>query len=147
MKKLPGLLLCLLLPLYGLLAQDSVVVNKDPRLDILSTKQAAINRLTARMTSSGKYKGYRLQVLSTRSRDQAFRVKAELLQKFPGQKTYALYQSPYFKIRLGNFLERADAERFRKTMLQSYPQGVFVVEDVIEYTPTDLDSGDDMQPE
>ncbi len=142
MKKLYSLLL-VLVPFYGLLAQDSVVVNKDPRLDILNTKQAAINRLTSHMTSSGMYKGYRLQVISTRSRDQAFHVKGELLQKFPEQKVYALYQSPYFKIRMGNFFERSEAEKWKRTVTRYYPQGVFVVEDVIEYKPTDLDTGND----
>lgn len=116
-------------------AQDTITVNKDPRLDILNAKQAAVNKLTARMTSSGQFKGYRLQVTSTRSREEAFKIKASLLQRFPDQKTYALYQSPYFKVRIGNFTDRASAEKFKNTVARYYPQGVYVVEDVIEYTP------------
>ncbi|WP_158559087.1 SPOR domain-containing protein [Deminuibacter soli] len=120
-------------------AQDSIVVTKDPRLDIFNAKQAAVNRLASHLNANGQFKGFRLQVLSTRSRDEAFKVKASLLQQFPGQKTYALYQSPYFKIRIGDFAEREAAEKFRTSVLRYYPQGVYVVDDVIDYNPEETD--------
>src|SRR5690242_2283543 len=82
-------------------AADTIIVHKDPRIDILTSKQAAINKVTARMASNGMFKGYRLQVLNTRSRDEAFKTKTMLLENFPDQKTYILYQSPYFKVRIG----------------------------------------------
>lgn len=126
------LLMCLTAKAF---ANDSVIVRKDPRLDILTAKQASINKLTANMTSSGHYKGYRLQVLSTRSRDEAFNLKAELYQRFPEQKAYALYQSPNFKVRFGNFIDRAEAEKYKRLLSQIYPQAVYVIQDAIDYTP------------
>lgn len=114
---------------------DSILVRKDPRLDLLSAKQAQINKRTAMMTSSGLYKGFRLQVISTVNRDKAFKIKTELLNLFPDQKSYTTFQSPSFKVRIGNFLKREEAEKFRKILNQYFPQGVYVVEDAIEYTP------------
>jgi hypothetical protein len=114
-------------------ASDTILVKKDARLDLLTAKQAQINKRTAMLTSSGQYKGYRVQVISTNSRDQAFRIKTELLSRFPDQKTYTSYQSPLFKVRIGNFVKKEDAEQFRKMLNRFYPQGVYVVEDVIEY--------------
>lgn len=128
----------LLVFIFGFLhnyAQDSIVVHKDPRLDILSTKQAAVNKLTARMTNGGMYKGYRLQISNTRSREQAFQAKADVLRQFPEHKAYVTFQSPYFKVRVGDFMDKADAEAARKMLSRYYPQGVYVVEDVVEYTP------------
>jgi hypothetical protein len=119
------------------MAGDTIIVVKDARLDVLTAKQATINKRTAMMTSSGQYKGYRIQVISTSRRDQAFKVKAELLSRFPDQKSYTMYQSPYFKVRIGNFIKKADAEKLRKQLNQMYPQGVYVVEDAIDYTPKD----------
>ncbi len=116
---------------------DSVILSKDRRLDILTVKQVQINKRTAMMTSSGLYKGYRIQVVSTNKRDLAFKIKAELLSRFPDQKSYTMFQSPYFKVRIGNFIKKDDAERFRKQLMKFYPQGVYVVEDAIEYTPKD----------
>ncbi len=118
---------------HMLWASDTIMVKKDARLDLLTAKQAQINKRTAMLTSNGQYKGFRVQVISTNSRDQAFRIKTELLSRFPDQKTYTSYQSPLFKVRIGNFVRREDAEQFRKTLNRFYPQGVYVVEDVIEY--------------
>lgn len=115
-------------------AYDSVIVKKDPRLDLLTAKQAQINKRTAMMTSDGQYKGYRIQVISTTNRNQAFKIKTELLSRFPDQKSYTSYQSPLFKVRIGNFIKKEDAEQFRKTLNRFYPKGVYVVEDIIEYT-------------
>jgi hypothetical protein len=120
-----------------LLGQDSIMVQKDPRLDILSAKQAQINKRTSLITSSGMIKGFRLQVVSTTNRDVALRTKADLLSRYPEHKAYLLFQSPYFKVRFGNFLKREDAEKMRKLLNKQYPQGVFVVEDGIEYTLKD----------
>lgn len=114
---------------------DTVIVNKDSRLDVLTQKQAAINKRTSMMTSAGQYKGYRIQVLSTSNREEAFRVKADLLLNYPDQKSYTIFQSPNFKVKIGNFLKKSDAENFRRQLTATYPQGGYIIEDVIEYTP------------
>src|SRR3954470_21787185 len=93
-------------------AADTIIIHKDPRLDIFTEKQSEVNKRTSKMTSNGMYKGYRLQVLSTRSREDAFKLKSQLLQTFPSQQSYVLFQSPYFKVRIGNFMRKSDAEAF-----------------------------------
>jgi hypothetical protein len=140
MKPLMFLLVCLFVCSISY-ATDTIVVHKDARLDILSSKQAAVNKLTAKMTSSGQYKGYRLQVLNSRSRDEAFKVKSNLLQLFPGQKTYVMFQSPYFKVRIGNFIEKSEATSFKSELAKKYPQNAYIVEDIIEYTPNEDETG------
>lgn len=116
---------------------DTIVVIKDPRLDILTQKQAIINKRSKLMTSNGLYKGYRLQVLNSNNRNQAFKLKYDLMQAYPDQKAYVSFQAPYFKVRFGNFLKKDEAEKMRKVLQKTYTAGVFVVEDAIEYTPKD----------
>ena len=99
-------------------ASDTILVQKDGRLDVLVAKQAAIN---------------------TRSRDEAFKVKAELMQKFPNQKVIALFQSPYFKIRLGNFADKEEAEKYKIEVSRIYPQGVYVIQDAVDIAPAASD--------
>jgi hypothetical protein len=120
-------------------ANDSIIVIKDARLEVLSVKQAYINKRTSMMTSSGLYKGFRIQLISTASRDAAQQMKTDMMNKYPDQKIYMLFQSPNFKVRMGNFLKRKDAERFRMQLIRYFPQGVYIVEDAIEYTPKDDD--------
>ena len=123
----------------GASAADTIVVVKDPRLDILSQKQALINKRTSVLTSNGKVKGFRIQITSTNSRDQAFNVKTLVLSRFPDQKVYTTYQAPLFKVRVGDFIKRDDAEKYRKLMLSIFQNGMYVVEDVVEAILEDID--------
>lgn len=132
--KIVTILLSLILISNYLLANDTIIVSKDSRLDILTQKQAEINKRTGMMTSSGLYKGYRIQVLSTTNRDEANKIKGDVLSRFTDQKAYLTYHSPYFKVRIGNFIKKEDAEKFRQQLNKYYPQGVYIVEDAIEYT-------------
>jgi hypothetical protein len=114
---------------------DTIIVRKDPRLDVLTAKQVAFNKRSSMMTANGQYKGFRIQVVSTTNRDQAAKVKSDLLNKYPEEKAYITFNSPYFKVRIGNFIKKEDADKFRKLLSKQFPQGVFIVEDAIEYTP------------
>jgi hypothetical protein len=114
----------------------SVVVKKDMRMDILAGKQAEINKRASRMSSSGYYRGYRIQVYNAQNRDEANAVKAELLRRFPDQSAYLLYQAPNFRVRIGNFLTQKEATDLRKMVAALYPnRGIYIVPDLIEYTP------------
>ncbi len=115
-----------------------VVVHKDPRLDVLSAKQAEINKRASLLSRSGKIRGYRIQVINTSKREEANKVKAEMLRRFPDEKTYLLYQAPNFRVRIGNFLKQRDAADLKKLISNLYPDKyIYVIPDLIEYTLTD----------
>ncbi|WP_439506143.1 SPOR domain-containing protein [Sediminibacterium sp.] len=131
------ILFFLLVNQFGVYAcvRDTIIIEKDPRLDILVSKQGQINKRTAMMTSTGLYKGFRLQVISTPKRDDANQVKTDLMNRFPDQKSYTFFQSPNFKVRIGNFLKKEEAEKYRNQISKFFPKGIYIVEDTIEYTP------------
>jgi hypothetical protein len=111
----------------------SVVISKDPRLDILSAKQAEINKKAVLIARSSNYPGYRLQVINTNNRDEANTVKAEMLRRFPDQKVYLLYQAPNFRVRIGNFITQREGATLQKMIAKLYPQrGIYFVADRIE---------------
>lgn len=132
------LIFFLLMPIGSrLYAADTVIVRKDPRLDLLAAKQQQANQRSAMMTRDGLYKGFRIQVISTSKRDDAFAMKADLMARFPEHKVYVVFQSPNFKVRIGNFLKKEEADKFKTQLNKLYPQGVYIVEDGIEYTLKD----------
>lgn len=117
-----------------------VIVHKDARFDEMAAKQAEINR---RSYISGPHRrsGFRVQAANTQNRDEANSVKAELLRRFPDEKSYLLYKSPNFKVRIGNFPTQKEAFQLRKLIAAIYPgKGIYIVPDIIEYTPP---AGDD----
>jgi hypothetical protein len=110
---------------------NTVKVYKDPRLDSLIKTQATINELTSR-DSRKTDKGFRLLIISTNNRDEAFAAKTKVLTYFPELKAYLWYQSPYFRVKAGNFKDRKDADDYQKKLNRYFPKGVFVMKDIIE---------------
>jgi hypothetical protein len=113
---------------------SSVVIHKDPRLDLLVRKQAEINEETTR-NARKVGRGYRLLVVNTNKRDEAMGAKSKLYQYFPELKSYLYYQSPYFKVKAGNFKEKKDAEDYQKKLNKVFTKGVFIMVDLIEVKP------------
>ena len=113
---------------------SSVVVHKDPRVDLLVKKQAQINEVTSR-DARRTDKGYRLMIISTNSRDEAIAAKTKIYTYFPELKAYLWYQSPYFRVKAGNFRDRKDAEAYQKRIGTYFPKGVFIMKDIIEVKP------------
>lgn len=129
--------------LYGqpLWAQDSlfikplqngkVSVQKDPRIDWLINKQIQINEETSRQ-SRRQDKGFRLLVISTTLREEALSAKTKVYTYFPELKAYLFHQSPYYRVKAGNFKERKEAEAYQRRLELLFPKGVFIINDIIE---------------
>ena len=117
------------------MAQDSdtssVIVHKDPRVELLMNKQAQINEETSRDTRK-MGKGYRLLIIRTNSRDEAIAAKTKLYTYFPELKSYLWHQSPYYNVKAGNFKDRKEAEDYQRRMNAYFPNGVFIMNDIVE---------------
>ena len=109
----------------------SVIIHQDPRLELLISKQMQINEVTSR-DSRKVGKGYRLMIISTSNREEAIAAKTKIYTYFPEMKAYLWHQSPYYKVKAGNFKDRKDAEAYQKKMNSYFPKGVFIMNDVVE---------------
>lgn len=112
----------------------AVLVHKDVRIDSLVKKQASVNA-AIKKASARSMKGYRLLVINTNKRNEAIDAKTKIYTYFPDLKAYLIYQTPYFKLKAGNFKTRDEAEKYRKDMNAFFPKGVFIINDTIEITP------------
>jgi len=114
-------------------SQDTsgVVVHKDPRIELLVKKQIQINEETSR-EARRIGRGYRLLVINTNKRDEAVDAKTKVYTFFPELKSYLIYQSPYFKLKVGNFKDRKEAEDYQQRLKKYFPKGVFIMNDTIE---------------
>ncbi|WP_276502852.1 SPOR domain-containing protein [Terrimonas pollutisoli] len=140
MKKL--LFFCTLFLSLNLFAQNTqstgdtnnVVIHKDPRIDLLISKQAQINEETTR-ESRRTVKGYRLMIISTSNRDEAIAAKTTVYTYFPELKAYLWHQSPYYKVKAGDFKERKEAEEYQKRLNVYFTKGVYIMNDIVELKP------------
>jgi hypothetical protein len=60
-----------------------------------------------------KVKGFRLQVLNTTDRTQAYNMKSQLYAAMDNQQAYVLAKLPYYIVQFGDFFNRKDAELAR----------------------------------
>ena len=109
----------------------AVIVHKDPRIDLLVKKQIQINEETSR-EARRVGRGFRLLVINTNNREEAAAAKTKVYTYFPELKSYLLYQAPYFKLKVGNFREKKEAEDYQKRLEKYFPKGVFIMNDTIE---------------
>ena len=111
------------------LANGTVFIH-DSRFDLLVDKKAEINKLAAELANPSK--GFRVQVISSSNRTEVINAKSAILSSYPEHKVYLMYQAPYFKLRVGNFIDEADAKKFKKEISRMYPSGVMVIPSEIE---------------
>jgi len=122
---------------------QKVIINKDPRIDLLAKAQIDVSNANAKIAA--RYgKGYRLFVLKTDDRDYAMKVRAYLLQNFPDEKVIMSFQAPFIKMKFGDFVDKADAEKAKKQIMKGgvVTGGIYVVPDTIEIKP-DKEEKDD----
>ena len=93
----------------------NITVIMDSRIELLAKKEAELNEAIANGPKFAK--GFRLMVLSTNNRTQAMNLRARLLQLFPEQKIYMSFQPPHIKVKLGNFLEKTEADQYKKEII------------------------------
>jgi hypothetical protein len=118
-------------PLFG-----NVTIKKDPRFDLLGKKLAEYNEAVAAKKARAA-KGYRLMLLTTNDRSKAMSVRSSLIQQFPDHKVYMIFQSPFIKLKLGNFVEKKEAEEVRKQILASgiITGNIYLIPETVEVRP------------
>ena len=123
----------------------TATLSKDPRIEILGKKMAEYNESLASKLHSTK--GYRLMLLSTNDRTKALRVRSQLLQLFPDQSIYMIFQSPYIKLKFGNFLDRKEAEDYRKQInaAKIVNSNIYIVPEMVDVKADKLNQIEEQQ--
>jgi len=124
--------------LYAQTDTNSVVIFKDPRIDLLVKKQVDINEEATR-DSRRTASGYRILVINSNDRKKVFAAKAKIYQLYPDLKPYLLYQAPFYKLKVGNFKTKDEAQETLEALTRDFPTGLFIVRDIIEVKPERTD--------
>ncbi|RCR68495.1 SPOR domain-containing protein [Larkinella punicea] len=87
-------------------------INKklDAMLDTISVKNRSIRYA----------QGYRIQVYVGDQRTEVDRVKRFTYQNFPELNPYTTYRQPTYRLKVGDFMRRLDAERYLAQLRQQF---------------------------
>lgn len=123
-------------------AENKILIHQDYRMDILARKEAEINAAIIK-SQSRIGRGYRLMILNTNDRSYAMKIRGELLQEYPEQKTYMWFANPYIKIKFGNFKTKEEADSYKKDISKMLNGAtIYYLPESIEVKP-DKDSDSD----
>ena len=139
---------------------DAMPVNKWAKVDQYFTGTARIvvdahpdmirlvNKHTRSVTftQKGEIEGYRVQIYAGVERATADKDKQLFLKTFAGTAAYMVYEEPSFRVRVGDFATRNDAEQFCKEV-RALPElvGSFVVRSLVKAPKLQL-LGDEPEP-
>jgi hypothetical protein len=74
--------------------------------------------------------GYRIQIYFGSDRVKAQEIRTEFMRTFPEQGAYLIYQQPNFKVRVGDFRTRIEAQGFLKSLYDRYVPSFIVSDEV-----------------
>jgi hypothetical protein len=103
---------------------SAIVLSRDSRIDELIARQKDSNTLKQSIS------GYRVQIYFGGVRQKATEVKLDFSGKHQSVVSYLTYSAPNFKVRVGDFRTRLEAQGFLKSIEGQYPTS-FIVQDEI----------------
>lgn len=137
-----ALLLIMLLAGANLFAQQGYVkVSAPPQLDTL----LKISRNNPQLQPID---GFRIQIFMESGNAAVERAQAAIAryqEAFPEDKTYLSFGQPYYRVRVGDFRTRLEAEGRLQQVIRLFSQA-FVIKDVIEPPPLPAFTNQNQQP-
>jgi hypothetical protein len=104
---------------------DHLTIISDSRIDTLLQIHREENLRKNGMD------GYQVQIFQG-SKDDAYKIKAKFLASHPASKAYVTFQSPDFRVRVGDFRTRSEALKMKNQIKNEF-NNPFIVEGVISF--------------
>ncbi len=104
-------------------------IRQDPRITDLLVRHFQINQRRP------EFEGFRLEIFfnsDSKAREHAVKVRNEFNLIFPTITSYLLFQTPNFKVRVGDFRNRSEALKTKAYIASNYPNA-FIVKDMIKF--------------
>lgn len=110
---------------------SGVVIIKDKKIDDLIKNKSNIRRISTA--------GYRLQIYFNTDKDKVQDLRMKFIKQYPKMETYITFDAPNYILRVGDFTEKNDAERFKKEIFREYPEN-FIIKTAINVPNDDEDN-------
>ncbi len=110
------------------LCQNDSSITKNTTVEVI--KDHRIDKLNNVYISSFKLKGYRIQIFSGTKKQPARQIRGRFIQQYKYVNAHEIYQQPYYKIRVGDFVTKLEALKFLKEISPQFPNSFIVQDDI-----------------
>jgi len=107
---------------------NKILIHQELSIKLLVEKNTELNKKFDGMD------GYRIRIYSARGNNAkklALDVKTDFMKRYPLTDSEMNYISPNFRVVVGNFRTKTEAEKFRREISSDYP-GAFIVKETID---------------
>jgi len=138
------LILIILINSYSIFAQqfqanEQVRIHQDARIDSLVSFHRVLNEYSLANEEHNGIEGYRIHLFfesGNNSKARTMSVRDEFLKRYPEVGAYVIYGSPYYRLRVGDFRSKVEAERFLQQIIRRYP-AAYVIKTKIKFPQLD----------
>lgn len=102
-----------------------VNIHADSRMALVVNKPS-----NASKAFIGKKRGFRVQIYNGNDRKKASQAKVDFMRMFPGVRSYLTYANPQFRVRVGDFTGRREAQELNNKLSSKF-NPCMVVPDVV----------------
>jgi len=116
-------------------AEGSVVVLQSSLVDSVLKDYEALRLKIMENPDSKAVPGYRIQIFfdsGLNSSDRARQIRDEFMLKYPEIPAYVSWKAPNYRVRVGDFRSRMEAERTMQLIMIDYPSA-WVSKDEINF--------------
>src|SRR5438105_137633 len=99
--------------------RGKVEVIKDPLIDTLIARRPFLNKNNAAGEETAN--GYRVQIYFGSDRQAAYNAQAKFMNEYPEMHTYISYNEPNFKVHVGDFRTRLEAQKLQNELTGMFP--------------------------
>ncbi len=114
-------LMILSAPILKAQTKGSLQVVKDPLIDTLIARKIAANKAVTNNSTSIIAFGYRVQIYVGSDRREAYSQQAQFKSLYPELGTYISFTQPNYRIKVGDFRTRSEAQRLVAELKPTFP--------------------------
>lgn len=90
---------------------------------------------TSEEQSSGETIGYRVQICAVTDEQKAREIQRDAILSFIDENIYLKYDAPYYKVRIGDFVKKEDADRLKEIAISRGFNDAWVVRTKVKVNP------------
>jgi hypothetical protein len=104
-----------------------ITINQDDKITQLLQDHKTFNKNQTGIV------GYRIHIFfdsGNNSKSKAYSIKSQFMAEYPDVEAYIVYQEPNYKVKVGDFRTRIDAQRFQNEISNEY-KNAFIIKEII----------------
>jgi hypothetical protein len=108
----------------------TIKVEKDDRIDKVS------DLMRGGASNHPVINGYRVQIISSSTKSMVDGERGKFMSSYRETNSYIDYKAPNFRLRVGNFRNKLEAQKFQHEIMEAFPN-TLVISDSIDFPRLD----------